>query len=728
MGHRWVTDVPSPIDVGQDEEHARALLRLLLKKVELYPEEPLGYDTETHGMKMPVKNHFDPDPERRDKPKASDPLHWMQDTVTVWSLAARMDREIMPLWVPYLQEWAPELAGDVEKYGRWCLDSEVLFLFTPLLENPGVKLATWNGKYDAHVSANSGVDIMSAEMWDLKIAGHLYDENLVGKMSLKQRAKDWCGLHMAKYSSLFDDILIDGKKPKEHETSLKDPRMPRDRVVHYASYDAFATLKCWEFLHEELTSTQAKCAYPHFQEDGCRGCEASLRTCESFVIEDEPRYTMWDHYINTEVPYTEVLWRMERRGLHIDKSMLEPVADSIKADIKAVTMDINRMAGRPLNIQSTIQLRQLFFDPEPEGLGLEPIKETGTGAPSTDESVLKVFANNGVEMASLILEARRLHKMLGTYVTSLLAMSELHRDGRIHPQMKQDGARTGRLSTEAPNSQNFPRPDNDEFGIRKMFVAPPGYKLVVGDYGQLEMRIMAHFSQDPGMLEAIRNGMDLHCFTVSLMNNIPYEEVIEAVRVKDSNKDALTDRQKYLLFLRQAAKVIGFGLMYGAGANRTGVALNISVDEAKKKIDEYFAGFPAVEKFIRYTHTDCRRLGYVETLVGRRRHLPEVMHHDRQKRSMAEREAVNSIIQGSAADITKTAMLNIEFDPELNLMGAWLLNQIHDEVVCEVPEEYAAMALPIIRHHMEYPFEGKEALVVPTPTDLHIVDNWAEAK
>jgi DNA polymerase-1 len=381
-----------------------------------------------------------------------------------------------------------------------------------------------------------------------------------------------------------------------------------------------------------------------------------------------------------------------------------------------------------VNIHSTLQLRELFFGEAPKGMGLDSVKNTGKGVPSTDESVLKILASEGVDMASMVLRARKLHKILGTYVNALLAMSELHTDGRVHPSFNQIGARTGRLSTSNPNSQNMPRPDNDEFGIRTMFVASPGHKLIVGDYAQLEMRIMAHFSRDRNMLKAIRDGMDLHCFTVSLMHNVPYEEVIEAVRQKDLDKDRMTDRQKWLIAQRQAAKVIGFGLLYGAGARRTAEELGIEEDEAQDKIDKYFAGFPGVYQYIKDTRNLCKDAGFVETLVGRRRRLPDIQHHNRQFRAMAQRESVNSVIQGTAADITKTAMLVIEKDEQLNEMGAWLLNQIHDEVVIEIPEEYAAEALPIIKHHMEFPFDGNQPLVVPTPTDFHVVDNWAEAK
>lgn len=273
-----------------------------------------------------------------------------------------------------------------------------------------------------------------------------------------------------------------------------------------------------------------------------------------------------------------------------------------------------------------------------------------------------------------------------------------------------------------------PRPDNDEFKLRSLFAAGKGKKLIVGDYEQLEMRIFAHFSQDSGMLGAIRKGMDLHCFTVSLMNDVPYEEAVDAVKQKDKDKSKLTDRQKWLIKQRQAAKAIGFGLIYGAGPPKIAAQLDITKEEAEEKIKAYFDSFPGALVFIEETHRDCYNKGYVETLVGRRRRLKDIRQKNYQLRGAAERESVNSIIQGTAADMAKTAMLCIDADRDLNMLGAILLNQIHDELVIEVPEENADEALPIIKHYMEFPFDGKQALCVATPADLKIVDNWAQAK
>jgi DNA polymerase-1 len=699
MTHEWNLDVPPPLYVHEDDtREVGALIHLLLSRMRAYPQEPIGFDTETHGLKIPIKGTYE-------QPKPSDPLDWIQDTVTFWSLSARMDGDTWDEWVEYVHEFHPEiLVGpdgetvEPDPYARWCLPCNHLHRFAAILENPEVILATWNGKYDAHVCWNSGINLFGAKVWDLLVAGFLLDENLQGNMGLKARAEKWVGLHMTKFTDLFGDVVLeDGSKAKEFVTDLR--LLPLVDVIHYASYDAYATLKLYEYLKENL---------------------------EQERIADD--YSMWDYYLDMEVPCTEVLWRMERRGLPISLPMLQEARPRAEEEVKSLKMKIVKATGNPnINIRSPKQLVHHFFGPKNEGgKGYKPLKMTKRGGktPSTDESVLSELALRGDDVAGTILRVRKVDKILGTYINALEKMAIHHPDGRIHPSFNQYGARTGRFSTSAPNSQNFPRPDGDEFGIRKMFIARPGWKLLVGDYGQLEMRIMAHMSKDKYMLHAIKEGMDLHCYTVGKMfNGISYDEVMDAKNAEEPTID-----QQELKKLRQHAKAIGFGLIYGAGAPKIAQQLEIEIDEAQDKIDAYFDAFPGVAQFIDYTHVDCKDRGFVSTILGRRRRLPDINSHIRELRGVAERESVNSIIQGTASDITKAAMLNIEFDLELNYMSAWMLNQIHDELVIEIPEEFADLALPRVQHFMEFPFQGEEALCVPTPVDLHIVDNWAEAK
>lgn len=701
-------DVPLPTMIG-DDAAASELLRLALRKVEEDPRDFIGFDTETNALKIPLKGTKS----NPGKASSTDPLDWMRDTVTFWSLSF-------------------SLSG---KYERYCLRQQDLHRFVPLLENPKANLVTWNGKYDAHVCHNSGVYVWASNYMDGLAMGHLVDENLQGQMGLKERSPDpdpfglnkvveneWVPIHMTKYKDLFPDVDAEGNKIQEYEYSLFKlyDQFPQ-KVSDYASLDAYATLMLVEHLR-----------------DGMKHVE---------VNPEGGTPNMWEYYLDMEKDCTEVLWRMERRGLGIDSEYLESLIEPMSKRLLAIEKDIYRTAGWPVNINSTQQLRELFFGPPPKGLGLKPKRMTKGGktlpAPSTDKDVLDELAAEGTLVAKKIKEFRSVQKTKSTYVDSLLRLSAWHDDGRVHPGFNQFGARTGRFSSVNPNSMNMPRPDTDEFQIRKAFVAPavdpqiwtpPGRKvrravkklikkLIVGDYAQLEMRIMAHFSQDQGMIGAIRADLDLHCVTVEKMFHVPYDEVNAAKKAEKP-----TERQTELKLFRQRSKAIGFGLIYGAMAKNISGQLEIPVEEAQELIELYFEAYPGVKTYMDRTIRECRFDGFVKTLVGRRRNLPDINHHRFMKFSHAEREAVNATIQGSAADITKAGMLNIEFDEELQELGVELLNQIHDELVMECPEENCLIALPIIKRHMEYPFGGQEALCVPTPTDLKIVNSWNEAK
>jgi DNA polymerase-1 len=719
------TIVPDPEFVDNDND-ARDLLGLSLRKVYEDPDDFIGFDTETKGMKIPIKK------------KSLDPIN---DTVTYWSLSFSLDG----------------------LYRRWCISQRYFRYFTPLLENPCLNIAGWNLKYDAHIAWNCGVNIWNAR-WpvDGLVLAQLFDENRRSH-SIKACAKDWCQLSMTPYKSLFDGVLdSQGNKAKEFVTSLIDLAScgHEGLVSNYASYDAFAHLYTVEWLVRRLKE-----------------------------IPLGPHSNLWEYFLNMEMPFTEVLWRMERRGLPVDLEYLTEKVPIIQGRIDGLERNINRIAGEPLNINSPKQLAKYFFTDE--GIGLNPVKLTATQQPSTDEDVLKLLAAADVEVAQMVLDCRKLKKIKGTYLDALITMSEYFEDGRIHPNFNQMGARTGRLSTENPNSQNFPRPDGDEWGIRRSFIASPGYVLIVADYAQIEMRIMAHFSKDERMLAAIAEGKDLHSYTVALTTpGVTYEEVVAAKKAEDQ----ADDYQKYLQRERQAKKAVGFGIIYGSGPASISERIDITEEEwhakldqmsereferrvnrtmeknplltfdqaveqvgkasvAGDKISEYFEAFPGVKEFMDATPVRCRHrlkwdennnardwsmvegypkpFGYVQTLCGRYRRLEDIAHHNYRRRSEAERQSVNTPIQGSASDITKAAMLRIEDSRKLNMLGARLLNQVHDELIMEVPIEAAEEAAPLIQHYMENPFGDDPedaALSVPIPVDLKIVTCWADAK
>jgi DNA polymerase-1 len=728
-------DVPLPEFVGTDED-ARELLRLSLRKIEEDPDDFIGLDTETHGKKIPIRKK---------------PLDPITDTVTYWSMAYKLG----------------------EEYRRWCISQEYFLYFSPLLESPKLNIAGWNLKYDAHIAWNCGINLWNARRpVDGLVLAQLLDENRRSH-GLKACAADFVGLQMTPYKSLFDDVRDEhGKKPKEFETSLVElvELGYEDVVSDYASYDGYAHLKTVEWLIERLTNTPI-------------GVDSNL----------------WEYFLSMEMQFTEQLWRMERRGMHVDLDYLESQIPVINGRINKLEKTINRLAGRPINISSPKQLAAFFFGED--GLGLDPVKLTATQQPSTDEEVMDSLVEAGVEVAQMVVDCRKLIKTRSTYLDALITMANYYEDGRIHPSFNQMGARTGRLSTENPNSQNFPRPDNDEWGIRRAFSAPPGKKLIVADYEQIEMRIMADFSGDKQMIQAIQQGKDLHSFTVAITTpGVKYDEVVAAKKADDPD-----DRQKWLRGQRQEKKAVGFGIIYGAGPPQISTQIDISDEEWQGKLDEmaqdtferrvirlmkknpllteeqaveqvgkasvagdkiaeYFEAFPGVKGFMDQTPVICRHrmhydeenrerkwefkfrlpgakptsesghskpFGYVQTLCGRYRRLEDIDHRNYFFRSQAERQAVNTRIQGSAGDITKAAMLRIEHHPVLNMLGVMVINQVHDEIVIEVPEEHAEEVAPIIKHCMENPFGDEPedaALGVPIPVDLKIVDNWAQAK
>lgn len=706
---RFNLELPPPIYIDS-EQAARGLLQTLLRKVEIEPDDPIGYDTETHAMKVQL-------------PSGKQPLDWMRDHITFWSMSVKLNGE----------------------FHRWCLRREDLHTFGPLLENPRTRLATWNLKYDAHVTWNSGLDLWCARPLDLMIAGYLFEENLQGDMGLKSRAADWCGLNMTPFKDLFAGLQVDGTPVKEFTTSLFE--LPIERVVDYASYDAYATLQLYYFLKEKLE------ALP--------------------VLYEDHESDLWQYFINIEAPFTRALWRMERRGMPVDREYLRAMIGPIEQEIARIEREIVRLAGAPINLNSPAQLAHFFFGPKDElgpvkasgtrgpirGLGLEPLAiSKKTRKPSTDEGVLNQLAVAGVPAAQLLLRVRKIGVILRTFARNLLALSEHHEDGRIHPSFNQYFARTGRLSASNPNVMNLPRPDNDEFKVRGAFIAPPGKKLLVLDYEQLEMRIMAHMSADPRMLRAIREGKDLHCFTVSLMwRDCTYEEAVEAKKV---DKKLATPRQLELKERRQRAKTIGFGIIYGAQKKNIGEQLGIDPEEAQALIDAYFRVFPRIKHFIEDTIANCRNGWtpegelwpwddtpeaederdaleargaicefYVRTIDGRMRRLKEINHHEFKVRGHAEREAVNARIQGSAADLVKAAMVKIDRCPELNALGYEMISQVHDEIVGLAPEENAEACAPLLQEYMEHPFaRGRDPMLVPTPVNTEICDRYSEAK
>lgn len=401
-------------------------------------------------------------------------------------------------------------------------------------------------------------------------------------------------------------------------------------------------------------------------------------------------------YDEFEIPLVAVLARMQQAGIAVDREYLEDLGATLREQLTDLEKEIHAAAGEPFNINSTLQLRKVLY----EDLELPVLKKTSKGAPSTDATVLKKLADSHPIVDSL-LRYRELEKLRGTYIDGFLPL--IAADGRIHATFNQIAAATGRLSSDHPNMQNIPVRSETGRTIRRAFVAEPGWSFVVADYSQIELRILAHLSQDPGLLEAFQGEeVDVHTAT--------------AARVFGFEPDFVTNE------MRRRAKVINFGLLYGMEAFGLAERLEIGRDEAQEHMDAYFEQFPAVRDFMRSIVTEAKQLGYTTTIFGRRRYLPELASDNFRIRQMGERMALNAPVQGSAADIIKLAMIRL--DERLATMRSRMLLQVHDELVVEAPAEELEEATRLTVELME----GVADLSVPLRVDVAVADNLADAK
>ncbi|NNC40678.1 MAG: DNA polymerase I [Acidimicrobiia bacterium] len=398
---------------------------------------------------------------------------------------------------------------------------------------------------------------------------------------------------------------------------------------------------------------------------------------------------------DVEMPLVSVLAGMEARGVLIDRGYLEELGGDLRSQLADLEVAIHREAGGPFNINSTLQLREVLYD----RLELPVLKKTSKGAPSTDASVLKKLST-AHPIVEHLLRYRELEKLRSTYVDGYLPL--IAPDGRIHTSFNQIAAATGRLSSDNPNLQNIPVRSETGRLIRRAFIPEDGWTFLVADYSQIELRILAHLSGDPGLLEAFTSEQDIHTATAARV----FERELEDVSQE----------------LRGRAKAINFGLLYGMEAFGLADRLEISREEATEHIDAYFAQFPDVREFMDSVVVEAKRLGYTETMFGRRRYLPELKSDNFRIRQMGERMALNAPIQGAAADIIKMAM--VDLDRLLAPMESTMLLQIHDELVLEVPPEEMAAATEMMVSAMESVVE----LSVPLRVDVSSGANLAECK
>ena len=425
--------------------------------------------------------------------------------------------------------------------------------------------------------------------------------------------------------------------------------------------------------------------------------DVTLRLHETLMPKLEAEASLNEVYQRLELPLVPVLSRIERNGAFVSIDKLRAQSHEIAIRLAELESQACELAGQPFNLASPKQLGEILF----EKLELPVIKKTPKGAPSTAEEVLVELAND-YELPAVLIEHRGLAKLKSTYTDKLPEMVDT-RTGRVHTSYHQAVTATGRLSSSDPNLQNIPIRTQEGRRIRQAFVAPEGRKIVAADYSQIELRIMAHLSSDAGLLHAFANELDVHSAT--------------AAEVFDVSLDAVTTDQ------RRKAKAINFGLIYGMSAFGLAKQIGVARGEAQEYIDRYFARYPGVADYMDATRAIAHEQGYVETLLGRRLYLPEINARNKQRQLAAERTAINAPMQGTAADIIKLAMIDVDAWLTETALDAKMIMQVHDELVFEVADEACETLCNNVTERMANVIE----LQVPLLTEVGVGANWDEA-
>ena len=524
-----------------------------------------------------------------------------------------------------------------------------LSLLKPVLENPSIQKVGQNFKYDLTIFARNGIDVQGVA-FDTMLESYVL--NSTGRHNMDDLAKRYLGHQTIS----FEEIAGKGKN------QLTFNQIPLEKAAEYAAEDADVTMKLQQVLWEKLSK------------------EPSLEKL----------------FKEMELPLLGVLSRMERRGVLIDSDALFLQSNEIANRLSELEEQAYVLAGQPFNLASTKQLQEILFDK----LGLPVIQKTPKGAPSTNEEVLEELAFSH-ELPKVLVEHRGLSKLKSTYTDKLPQMVN-PQTGRVHTSYHQAVTATGRLSSSDPNLQNIPIRNEEGRRIRQAFIAREGFTVVAADYSQIELRIMAHLSQDQGLINAFTQGKDIHRSTAAEIFGVALDEV--------------TSEQ------RRNAKAINFGLIYGMSAFGLSRQLGIGRADAQSYMDLYFKRYPGVQTFMHDIREKAKAQGYVETLFGRRLYLPDINSSNGMRRKAAERVAINAPMQGTAADIIKRAMIQLDQklqnDPDIAM-----IMQVHDELVFEVRSEKVAFYSELIKTQME----SAADLVVPLIVEVGQGTNWDEA-
>ncbi len=526
---------------------------------------------------------------------------------------------------------------------------EVLARLRPWLEDPAHAKLGQHIKYDRHVFANHGIEVRGY-VHDTMLQSYVLEAHKPhGLASLAER-------HLGRKGIDYEDLCGKGA----HQIPFAQVEVAK--AAEYSCEDSDQTLD----VHRAL--------WPRLQADD------RLR----FIYE-------------LEIACSEVLFRVERNGVRIDAPTLAAQSHELGQRIVALEQEAYAIAGQPFNLSSPKQLGEIFFDK----LGLPVVKKTATGARSTDEEVLEKLAED-YPLPAKILEHRGLSKLKGTY-TDKLAQLALPRTGRVHTHYAQAVAVTGRLSSNDPNLQNIPIRTPEGRRVREAFVAPAGSVIASADYSQIELRIMAHISEDAALLRAFHEGQDVHRATAAEVFGVETAQVS-------------SEQRRY-------AKVINFGLIYGMSAFGLAKALGIDNTAAKNYIARYFERFEGVKRYMDETRQSAKDKGYVETVFGRRLYLPEINSPNGPRRSAAERAAINAPMQGTAADLIKLSMVAVQQALDSQRRHTRMIMQVHDELVFEVPEG----EVDWLRTEVPQLMAGVAALRVPLLAEVGVGPNWDKA-
>lgn len=653
-----------------------------------------------------------------------------KDGVLFWSLA-----------------WGP--------HRRVCMPSDTIPFFHESFADETKRWIFANAKFDMHMFANGGKPVMIDQKVviggapGIEFAGECVDTAVMHALlyeeeshSLKDMAKQILGWRWTDFMDTFKPQMVPdpSQKPKLLKTTGQYSTPTRretiqemlircyvedlPRLVDYASNDAYGTLRLYEKLKLELEETSVYSLYPEWLP------------------------TMAHIFFLTEVPFTKVLWRCERNGVYVNREYLQTLRVPMWAEHETLRREMVQLSGDPtFNPNSVEQLREYFLVKE----GLRPLMMTkggksGVRQASIDKGFLEHYEHDS-RMAAAVLRDRKLTKLIGTYIDG--ADEHIDTQGRIHTRFNQDIARTGRLSSSDPNLQNIPTPEKDKFQLRGAFQATPGNVLIVGDYEQLEMRLLACATvtdENPEgakeMIQIFLDGKDIHMGNAEMVFgplikrehgwDLTYDFLKEAKKVDGQVKagklpaEARTARHMIALEKRNQIKAIGFGLNYGMKENKLARQLGISKEEAKALIESYLNTYPAVSEFYKTAIEETKTTGFSFTLLGRRRFHPAIHSGNSLDRWSEERKCVNLQIQGTAADAVRLAMIKVS-KARLDLKyGCHMLLQIHDELMFECPEATAEAARDEIKELMEHPF--RTDLKVPLNISIGIGPAWNKAK